>query len=359
MVANGVSIRALPEELVVFDPSKGDCRVDAPDAPAVGIRRSDGDLLVISSSYRNFPIVGPQLSNLRPTCKSAFEADGSDDPEKLDDRTWIHALFSDDGSTVFALGSAGYMPYRHGKTCPVGEGRTACWYNGLVLAKSIDGGKSFAYLQSPPQHILVAAKYDPALKLRNPPGFITATNVVPMDGWAYTLVRRRPAVGPSGICVFRMRFQKPVVEYLLDDKFVQLGDGPDRDGTNCRHVGEDRPMGARGLVYHAKSRRWIAVFEWQSKSMQPGMYYRVSTNLIDWEAPKLLLGLSVRKSGEGPQMWFAYPSIIDEASPDRMLSIVGDQPKLVAVKIEKILGANQEIQTRRSIVAYPLEITAR
>ena len=188
LVAASVTSQALElavagPERVLFDQARDGCDAhDLPDAPARAFRNAAGDMVLFAPNYQNRALVGADLDHLKRDCTVRFAASGSPVPAFLDDRTWLQAFHTDNGRDVFAFASASFIPYRHDMPCDTGNARTDCWYNGIAALSSTDGGATFAYLGAPPRQIAFPppAPYDATAA--DPPGFMTATNIVAWQG---------------------------------------------------------------------------------------------------------------------------------------------------------------------------------
>lgn len=336
--------------VTILDQAADGCdNKDAPDVPAMAFRNARNEIVLYSSSYRNVPLVGPSLTTLRKSCRAAFEAAQSPDPARLDDRTWINGLFTIDGVNIFAVGSASYMPYRHGATCNAGRDRTDCWYNGIVGLQSTNGGVSFRYFRPPPDHVILKPDdgYDP--NTRQPRGYTWTTNFVPFKGYVYSLVRVRTANEKSKMCLMRFPAQSPWEwEYWSGSTFAPVA-GHDKNA--CATIGGAN-FPARGLYYHEKRRLWLAIYDTRTPKDPKGrgVYFRVSRDMINWGEPQLLKWFPLdERTKRGASFLVAYPALLDETSPDRNFGIVGDHLSLLHVEAYTATTG----QTLRKLVATP------
>lgn len=344
------------KSVVIFDQLHDGCNgQDGPDTPAVGFRRAKGDIVLYASSFRNIPLIGPSLGHLRKTCQSSFNAKGDPDPQHLDDRTWIDAVYTADGVNVFALGSAGYMPYRHGGKCTASKDRTACWYNGIVGLQSHDSGAHFSYIGVPPNHILFAPPRPYSDTERNPPGYFWSTNMVQVGDFGYVLIRRRSDQGASGTCAARVQIGVwRNWQYWNGSTFTNVTTTD--SGYRCKLLGEGA-FPARGLYFHDRTRKWVAVYDWRSPKSPAGrgIYYRTSSNLAVWSAPTLLSWLSTGPRTGSLPFAIGYPSLLDERSPDRNFGHITDRPTLLYTRYV-IDRAKERPRPSRQLVAVPLQI---
>ncbi|MCZ8375777.1 MAG: hypothetical protein O9342_10400 [Beijerinckiaceae bacterium] len=311
---------------VVMDQARDQCdRRDGPDTPAVAFRNAKGDIVLFASSYRNVPLAGPSLARMRKVCGAGFAAAGNPEPDLLDDRTWIDGVYTEDGVNITALGSASYIPHRHGRTCAAGPARTDCWLNGIVGLKSSDGGMSFRYISPPPNHLVLPPDDRFSDQVRVPRGYVWTTNLVLRDGWLNTLVRVRTHNGVSKTCLMRVSPKSAYSwEYWNGRAFADIRDG----GKNrCAPIGGRGNFPARGLSFLPEKNLWIAVYDSRTAKDPPGrgVFYRVSRDLVEWSEPSMMLWIPLAKSRtiKNQSFLMGYPSIIDETSKDRNFGQIG------------------------------------
>lgn len=343
---------------VIFDQGNDGCNgADGPDTPAIAFRNTAGQIVLYASSYRNIPLVGPKLRQLRKTCQSSFTANGDPDPAKLDDRTWLDAVYTSDGTNIFALGSAGYLPYRHNSVCAASDDRTACWYNGIVGLRSNDGGVSFSYIAPPPNQILFAPPRRYSQVARNPPGYFWSTNMVRVGAYGYVLIRRRSDNGASGTCAMRVQIGAwRQWQYWNGSTFSSVV--PTDTGYTCKLLGGGGDsFPARGLYYHDRTKTWVAVYDSRSPASPAGrgIYYRTSTNLGTWSTPTLLRWLTTGPRGGSLPFSVAYPSLLDERSADRNFGHIGDHPTMLFMQYVTS-STNGHPRPSRQLVAIPVAV---
>lgn len=361
----GIAVSVDGAVQVLFDPRDSACDpVEIPDAPAIAFRDDQERIVLFAPSFRNRAFVGRTLGELQLDCRPRFQAANSPEPNLLDDRLWLHAVYTTDGRTVFALGSVGYMPYRHGRACAAGPDRTDCWYNGIAVLRSGDAGASFAYDAAPPRHLLLKPPQAYSEREEHPEGFITATNLVRVGEHVYTLVkRRRAAASGHGMCVLRARVADLTRWETWDGRAFVAAASRQPDGWlsaagGCADVGGSRRLASRGLVYHAGSRTFVTVFEDRRGAglADQGFYYRTSTDLLQWSDAKLLYATRLQSSASADEDYGQYPSIIDGHSADRNFGHVGDAASLVFVRLLPAKNPSGKPLRRRQLVAVPLTI---
>ncbi len=217
--AAALTLTVAGPERVLFDQVRDGCeRWDIPDAPARAFRDAAGKIVLFAPNFDNRAFVGPSLDKLARDCDVRFEAGGKANPALLDDRSWLHAFYTKDGRDVFALASASFIPYRHKIACAAGTATTDCWYNGLAALQSSDGGETFHYLGAPPDQLVFPPPEAYRDDVADPPGFMTATNIIEWKGALYTIVYRRGAGGddPSRNCLARADSDNPLALGALE-----------------------------------------------------------------------------------------------------------------------------------------------
>jgi hypothetical protein len=121
---------------------------------------------------------GVSLGKLQHDCRIAFNSSWNPDPSRFDDRTWLMSpwLSAPGVQTVYALAHMEFHGWSDvvdharclnatsGKPMPpvVGGKRVEpglCWYNAVVLLKSVDGASTFTHALPPPHHLVATAPY--------------------------------------------------------------------------------------------------------------------------------------------------------------------------------------------------------
>ncbi len=360
-----VTLTTVGPERVLFDQVADGCeRWDIPDAPARAFRNVDGEIVLFAPNFRNRASIGPSLEGLTRDCAVRFVAGGKADPALLDDRSWLHAFWTEDGRNVFALASASFIPYRHGIACKAGSSRTDCWFNGIAALQSTDSGESFHYLGAPPGQIVFPPPEPYRDDVADPAGFLTATNIVEWKGALYTIVFRRGTGGddPSRNCLARASRDDPLRWELWNGQAfvaasVFVGDKWHVITTNCARIGPPSLTAIRGLVFHQPSATFIAVFQYRTtrgSAAGQGFFYATSADLVSWSNPRPLYETELRPNAtENGGAWAAYPSLIDETSSDRNFGTVGASAELLFVRFVPDPRRNTVI---RALVAISLKI---
>lgn len=365
--ADAFDISLSGPETVLFDTAKDSCDPShLPDAPARAFRNDKGEMVLFAPNFRNRAFIGKNLESLNKDCQSRFKAAGKANPGLLDDRTWLHAIYTEDGKTVYALASASFMPYRHDMPCKGATKRTDCWINGLVTLKSTDGGKHFTYQAKPPHH----APFPPPQSYRDDrkrePSYVTATNIVHWKGYLYSIVwRREETWKKSRNCLVRAKADQPDLWQVWDGhQFVDAAKLTKDQGwqvypTDCARVGPFGITSIRGLVRHEGDDMFVAVYKHRRRhkdgTSEHGIYYSTSKNMINWSAPKLLVSADLKPDAGPGDPFVSYPSIIDDNSPDRLFGTIDDDASLLFVRLIPVRRNSKWMMTRR-LVRQPIHI---
>lgn len=334
-----------------------------PDAPARAYRDAKGEVRLIAAHHRNRFMQGPGLTDARVDCAVAFRGGEADAPEAYDDKLWLSALWTEDGRTVHALAHAEFHGQHRPAHCPSGQ-YMACWRNQLIHVVSTDGGRNFARSGV----ALVAGlpyPFDGALGRRS--GYFEPSNVVRGPGGLYVFVWAE-ALGAQrrGACLLRTRdIADPAAWRAWDggDFTVRFVD-PYREpiAEPARHV--CTPIArldgvVSSVVRHRPSGRYIALFATMRTlpdgTRRGGVWAANSADLIAWTEPVLLMEIApmwARDCG-APAAW-AYPSLLDPASPARNFDEVGERAELYLTRFN--LGPGCKLTADRDLVRFAVEI---
>ena len=151
--------------------------LDIPDEPCRAWKDATGAVTMVATHTDARLDHGTSLSTLNHVCRPVFNSTWNPDPSAYDDRTWLMSpwLPNTSASTIYALS---HMEF-HGWTDTPGHQRclnrttglpiqpskhhhiepSFCWYNAIVLLKSVDGGVTFDHALPPPHHMVASAPY--------------------------------------------------------------------------------------------------------------------------------------------------------------------------------------------------------
>jgi hypothetical protein len=329
-----------PEE-TVFDHSRDACSPnDVPDAAARAFRDADGRAHLIASHHVTRAAVGPSLDTVRHECRRVMTSGYDSDPAHFDDREWLTSPYTADGRNVYALVHNEYQGYNHPGRCTAQPLR--CWYNAITLARSTDGGRTFAHA-TPPRHLVAAVPY-PYEPDREPYGLFQPTNIVrrPDDGHFYALMQAEPfGAQRAGTCVMRTpRLDRAGAWRAWDgDGFNVRFENPYQGGSGA--AGTCTPVSfpeigkmTGSLTYNTYLDRYVLVSP--SGRQLPGrrgvtwgFYYSTSEDLIEWKPRRLIreavLTSSFRCGDPNP---VGYPSLLDSSSRSSNFETTGRSPWL-------------------------------
>lgn len=326
----------------VFVWSRDACEpIDIPDAPARAFRDASGRVQLISTSYVNRRMIGPNLNQLKHTCEVVMQSDYDPDPARFSDREWITSPYTLDGRTVFTLVHDEYQGNEHPGRCPAGEYQP-CWFNSITYAVSRDAGRT--YTQPPPPTQLVATvpyTYEPGA---GPYGLFQPSNVIrnEKDGYYYVLVRaQRYKAQPGGVCLLRTQdLSRPDSWRAWDgsgfgvgfvDPFGPAGQGIDPAQHICKPI---EPLTIEGmtqsLTYSTYFDKFLLVGVRSDRGLVAGgVYFSVSDDLLHWTVPQLIKSVELVFTYKcGDQNPIAHPSMLDPDSKSRNFDTVGREPYL-------------------------------
>ncbi|RCK33273.1 hypothetical protein TH9_10240 [Thalassospira xiamenensis] len=362
-----LELKVTGPEKIIFDSDVAGCDSHhLPDAPARAFRDDRGRMILFAPNFQNRAFVGYGFDSLKPDCDSRFMAAGKAQPDLLDDRTWIHAIYTKDGRNVYALGSASFMPYRHEMPCKGRTKRIDCWINGLVTLKSTDGGKTFDYLGQPPHH----APFPPPEPYRDDrkraPSYVTVTNIINWQNYLYAIVwRREEEWKNSRNCLVRAPANDPSSWQVWDgNDFIEAANLTDQgwqvQQTDCARVGPKGITSIRGFVRHEGTNTFIAIYQHRQRNKdgtdRHGMFYSTSPDMKNWSEPKFLLDEDLDPDAGPGDPFAAYATMIDEDSQDRLFSTIDDEASLVFVRLIP-KPHNGKWRVPRQLVRFPVSIT--
>lgn len=362
-----LTVSVAGDAVVVFSHERDGCdRLDKPDAPARAIRLADGTVALFAPHFDNRALRGPDLLSVRPDCSITFAGEDDPDPARFSDRSWIAALWSEDGARVFAVVHHEYQGHRHAGRCPTRRYHD-CWYNALTAAVSTDGGRHFRPL-GPPPHLIAALPEKAEAVHGAPAGFFNPTGIVRLGDALYLMAYASGrGAQPRGTCLMRTRAIADPSSWRGFDgtdftvRFVNpYGEVSEPRAHVCQPIGRSRlqwPVTA--LVRHAPSGLFIGVMQGRPHRPDvdepaPGIYIATSADLLHWSAPALVMPAighgQYRCGGEKP---LAYPSLLDPASSSRSFGTVGDTAQLYVTRFDV---PDCHIHGSRSLLRIPVTI---
>src|SRR5215216_3237260 len=176
---------------VVFASTKDACDGhDVPDAPVRAFRDAKGGIVLFGMHYQNRAMRGESFDKLKLDCRVVLASLGKADPAAYDDKSWITATWTEDGTRVEALLHHEYQANHHSGQCKAKE-YLACWYNTVLAVASTDGGASFPRPKTP--QVVAGAPLPQDVGQGRHRGFFNPHRTSSPMGRSATCSRRRPA----------------------------------------------------------------------------------------------------------------------------------------------------------------------
>ena len=334
---------------LVFKAGRDACDgADVPDASARAFRDATGAVALFGMHYRNRALRGPDLDRLKLDCKVVLDSGEKADPALYDDRSWITATWTEDGTAVAALVHHEYQANEHPGRCTA---RTyeACWYNTITAAASADGGRSF--LRTSPPVVAMAAPFRQEVGQGRHRGFFNPSNVFADGRFRYVFVSTtgwdRPGDQEAGVCLFRTATPGDAASWRAWTGTGFTASFPDPYRTKgaraeaCKPVAPfPTPVGA--VVRHRGTGAFVAMFMAKKSEgragdgfPQSGFYWTSSRDLLTWDAPRLLVAGATLYDDPcaAPGGLIAYPSLLDPKAEGRNFDDVGDTAILTYVTL--------------------------
>ncbi|NEU11634.1 hypothetical protein G3T14_05760 [Methylobacterium sp. BTF04] len=350
---------------LVFKAGRDACDgADVPDASARAFRDAAGHVAVFGMHYRNRAFRGPTLDALKLDCTVVLDSAGSADPAAYDDRSWITATWTEDGTHVAALVHHEFQADAHPGRCR-SKVYIECWYNTVLAVASTDGGRSF--LRASPPAVVAGAPFRQEVGQGRHRGFFNPSNIFSEGRWRYFFASTTgwEVAGSdqdAGVCLFRSDDPADPTRWRAwtGTGFTAAFPDPYRSALKrpdtCKPVAPfPAPVGA--VVRHRTSGAWIAVFMAKAGGLfaQSGFYWTTSRDLLTWDQPRLLLAGATLyddpcKASDG---LIAYPSLLDPAATGRNFDDVGDTALLTYATL-RTEGCT--ITSDRDLVRRPVAI---
>lgn len=353
-----------------FDPAKDACDGhDVPDAPLRAFRAVDGSIVAFGLHFENRRMTGPSLEALKVECGIVFRGAGSPNPGEYDDRAWIAATWSRDGSSIHALVHHEFQAHRHPGRCTFPD-YIKCWWNAIFAVQSRDGGRSFV---RPPLPVVAAGPGRSEDDQGRHRGFFNPSNIIegtgPDLGRHFTLIATTGGINqPSGACLFRTTNIAVAERWRAHDGGGYLATFPDPYDPKSRKRGACKPVGpfpgpVGSLSRHASGLH-VAIFQVAAGMpdnaggtyAKSGFYSSSSRDLLKWSAPQLVLEsptLYDDPCGKGTVR--AYPSLLDPAAKTRNFEDVGTEGLLFFSEL-RVEGCT--VTSDRKLIARKVRIAA-
>jgi hypothetical protein len=344
-----VNVNIVGPEEIVFDWSEDACeQANYPDAPARAFRDADGRVQLILSHYTNYRMIGPDLNHLTIDCNAIMFSDYDPDPAKFNGREWIHALYSPDGNSVYALIHNEYQGNRHPGQCPSGQ-YLDCWYNAITLAVSTNSGVTYTHAE-PPSHLVAGLPYvyEPG---GGPFGIFNPSNILlnPADNYYYVLLHVEDYQGQSrGTCLMRTQnLAEPSSWRAWNGKefsvrFINVYQ--DRNAAVQDHICQPVSFPQiqkmwESITFNTYLNRFLLIGTASTYDVATGrtiwgIYYSLSTDLLHWSPRALLLETERTWSYEcGDTNPIASPAVLDPESLSRNFDTTGQRAYLYFTRL--------------------------
>ncbi|MFG7485930.1 hypothetical protein [Methylorubrum rhodesianum] len=352
-------------ERTLFSASRDACDgADVPDAPARAFRDASGGIALYGLHYRNRALRGPDFEHLRIDCRVVLDSGEKPDPALYDDRSWITATWTEDGTNVAALLHHEYQANEHEGRCR-SKVYMECWYNTITAAASRDGGLHFS--RAAPPAVVAAPPFRQEEGQGRHRGFFNPSNIFGEGRYRYFLASTtgwdRPGSDQAaGVCLFRTERPDEPASWRAwtGTGFTAAFPDPYRRtfkiAETCKPVAPfPAPVGA--VVRHRGSGAWIAVFMAAKGGAfaESGFYWSTSRDLLVWDVPRLLIAgatLYDDPCRAGARL-IAYPSLLDPGAKGRNFDDVGEGAFLTFATL-RLEGCT--ITSDRDLVRRPVAI---
>ena len=352
----------------VFDWSSQACGpLHIPDLPARAFRDYRDRVQLLLPSYVNRRMIGPSLDRVDADCGVTMRSTRDPDPAAFDDREWIASVFSRNGRDVAALVHEEYQGHQHPGRCPSGV-YERCWYNAITFAGSTDGGRSFH--EPPLPRRLIASSPRRYMPDAGAVGLFAPSNIVrnPDDGLYYAIVQtKEPEDETRGSCVIRTPNPASPSSWRAWDgdgyglEFADPYDSATPEACEPVATAEISEM-HESLTYNTYLDRFVLVGlstapRLAGRERVTGVYFSLSSDLINWTPRKLVMETRSRHSFEcGDADPIGYPSLLDPDSHSRTFETTGRDPYLYYTQFN-YSDCTQTLD--RDLVRVPVEVFAQ
>jgi hypothetical protein len=351
-----------PEEMV-YDWSVQKCQNDdIPDEAARAFRDSTGKINIISTHFWNYRFTADSLDGpFTHPCTMIMGSSNSPDPTTFDNKEWIAAPWTPDGTNVYSLVHNEYQGGNFLSNCGNGY---QCWWNSITSAVSTNGGAGWS--NTAPGHLVATIPYQ--FTKDGPHGYFTPSNIVRTgDGWFYAMIRAEDTgLQQLGTCLMRtrdistpsswrawngstfsVRFANPYIETTINPADHVCAPV---DFSSIGTVTEN-------LFYSTYFKKWVLVGNSVGGTPEkpPGVYYALSDDLLEWTNLKLLMEaeLTWTRDCNLPDP-IKEVSILDPSSTSRNFTTVG-QTAMLFYTWYHLSGCNGTLD--RDMVRVPIRFT--
>jgi hypothetical protein len=280
--------------------------------------------------------------------------EGKDDPNpaSFDNRTWLSALWTNDGIDIFALGHNEFHGDEFADKCRFRQ-REACWYNSITTLLSTDAGDSFQLRSTIP---VVASPNIADIDQGKRTGYFDPSNIISLGEYKYLLVAQRGfGKGNDGRCLLRSRDPSRLDDWEIytSNGFVKSAGSP---YTNLPPHPICLPVsglaGTLGSIARIRGTDLVVAFTIVTGA-PTGDYLQAffSKDLTNWTAGPQLLKLSAFWSTTCENgLRFNYPSVVDDESSGKNFEEIGHSAWLFLVR------GHCGLDMDRDLIRYPVTI---
>ncbi len=370
--ARSIKIETTGPTETVFSWASDKCSVDQiPDSPARAFRSDDGLVRVMAAHYTNQFLVGKSLETISGTCRISYSGKMNSDPEAFDARIWLQTFFTEDGKTIYALGSSDYHGNWFGRCTASNSENSGCWRSAITLAISSDSGNTFQSLPAP-NHVIAR----PPFRFQDdepgrPPGFFTTSNIVKRGNAYFSLIYTFGFSNQkAGNCLMRTHQLESAGSWRAWDGENYTISLPNTESagdlrTTVRECvivrGLTEPV--RSLLWHQQSNQFIATFAVRhrvdsaaGKVVRTEFRFTTSIDLITWTPSQLVHSDTFPKPCPPSSVaTVGYPALLDPMSNDRNFGTLGESGYLYFTRYNK--GKDCQMNLDRDLVRIPIKVT--
>ena len=346
-------------EQIIYLEKNNPCKSKVtPDAPFRLFRSNFGDIYGIFSHIKNFRAKTNDGSSFEVDCNVIYSGSRNSDPYKFDDFRWLASFWRDPGDTkIYALVHNEYHGHRYPGRCKF-ESYLPCWANSIVLASAPDITEDFATTGDVDDYLIAAPQFPYDKYQGRNRGFFNPTNVVHSGRFMYFLAETTGGGGQkSGVCLFRREIGTAPQNWTTYNQggFIDRMNYSEGESGKVCEVLDNLQGPIMGLVRHASTGQYVAVFVRYVSPQRSELAYSTSQDLIRWSESHVLLPRL-------PLMWsrdcsdsyrYGYPSIIDPSSSDRDFGTIGDKPYIYLTRFH-VSGC--KLNEQRDLVRFPMDI---
>ncbi len=364
-VFNQAVAQQVGPEVFVYDWSTQNCEDnDITDEPARAFKDDTGKIQLMNTHHVNYRWIANTTLDSPYThpCTKTMSSSNNCTASNFNMKEWLASPWTPDGKTIYALV---HMEYQAGSCVSECPSSYACWYNAITSAVSTNSGATFTQPTAPAQ-LVAAIPYQ--FSMDGPNGYFTPSNVVRSgDGYFYAMFRAEPkGLQQFGACLMRTRDVSDPASWrawngsAFAAQFVNPYIVTTNPGAHVCAPVDFTSIGTitESLTYNTYFRKWMLLGNSvgdPAHGKPPGVYYSLSSDLLDWTNATLLMEAEVRWSTDCvPPDPIKDPSILDPASTSRNFETVGQTAQLFYTWYH-MSGCNGTLD--RDLIRIPIQFT--